>query len=104
MSGGSMNYLFHHIEDASFYVKDEEIKELLSDLAELLHDLEWYESGDYGKEDYDSTLRNFKKKWFGENRNYRLARYITDSLKQMENEVNNILGVTEEEVEHNSPK
>lgn len=91
MSGGSMNYVYHHIEDAADYVKDPEIKDLMKDLANLLHDLEWWDSGDYSRADYEETLANFKKKWFGENRNYRLEKYINESLDNLKVEIGKLL-------------
>ena len=41
MSGGSMDYLCYKIENQLSYVDDLEIKDLMTDLAELMHDLEW---------------------------------------------------------------
>lgn len=52
MSGGSMDYVCFKIENAAGYVSDKEVKDLLMDIAELLHDLEWYDSGDYSKDTY----------------------------------------------------
>lgn len=87
MSGGSMDYIYGRVSDAAYYVHDKEIKELLMDLSNLLHDLEWYESGDYGKDTYLRTLAEFKKKWFKDDRSKRLKSYIDESLKDVKEEL-----------------
>ena len=59
MSGGSMDYFCFRLEEYAHYVDDKEINSLMHDLADLLHDLEWYTSGDYGKETYEKSLKEF---------------------------------------------
>ena len=64
MSGGSYNYEFIRVEDE--YVDkmfDDELNSLMKDLVKLLHDLEWWQSSDYGEEDYRKTVDKFKKKY-----------------------------------------
>ena len=46
MSGGSYNYVFSRVREGADYTQDKEIKALIEDLADLLHDEEWFESGD----------------------------------------------------------
>lgn len=91
MSGGSMNYICFKIEEAADYVTDKEIKDLLIDLAKLMHDLEWYESADYSREPYEKTLMEFKKKWFGDNRNQRLKEYLKATIDEMKKEIEMII-------------
>lgn len=91
MSGGSMNYAFHYLDDMAEYVKDKEIKDLMKDLAELMHDLEWWDSGDYSSSDYYETLDKFKKKWFGDNRNERLKEYLNNTLDEMKWEIEKLI-------------
>ena len=91
MSGGQMDYVCFKIEECIDYVDDKEIKDLIQDLANLMHDLEWYLSGDYGKSDYEKTLFKFKDKWFGENRNKRLKGYITSTLDDMKWEIEKLI-------------
>lgn len=65
MSGGSFDYLFYRVEDS--YVgnmNDIDLNEMMKDLIKVLHDLEWYESGDIGEETYKETVNAFKGKWF----------------------------------------
>lgn len=49
MSGGSHNYVCYNIEnDLCGQMHDRELDDLMKDIAELAHDLEWYDSGDRG--------------------------------------------------------
>lgn len=63
MSGGSLDYVCYKVDDAARYVKDKKVRELLRDVANLLHDLEWAQCDDISEEDYLETLKKFKKKW-----------------------------------------
>ena len=45
MSGGSLDYFYSQLNDHVGDFKDRELDELVSDLAELFHDREWYLSG-----------------------------------------------------------
>lgn len=88
MSGGSMNYAYRHLNDMADYVKDKEVKDLFNDLAELMHDLEWWDSGDYDKSDYLETLENFKAKWFGKDKkSERIKKYVNECLDKLKEEV-----------------
>ena len=94
MSGGSYDYVFCRLDDAAGYTEDKEIKELLRDLAKLLHDEEWYESGDYGRDSYLKSLKAFKKKWFcdSNDRSKRLKGYIDDALEKTKEELYALIG------------
>lgn len=76
MSGGSMDYIFHHVEYAASLTSDQEFAELLRDAAKVLHDEEWYLSYDISKESYLTTLAEFKIKWFCSDRAEQLKGYI----------------------------
>lgn len=91
MSGGHMNYIYRRIEECGKYVDDAEIKDLIIDLAELMHDLEWYLSGDYSQCDYEESLSKFKDKWFGENRNERLREYLTTALDDIKWQIEKLI-------------
>ena len=84
MSGGSHNYAYGTIEDT--YVDemhDPILNEMMRDLVNVLYDLEWWQSGDYGEEKYRETVKEFKEKYF---KNY------NETTKQIIiNEVNKIL-------------
>lgn len=65
MSGGSYEYKYNIIED--YYVGkmfDRELDEMLKDLIDVLHDVEWWQSGDISEEDYRECVTKFKAKWF----------------------------------------
>ncbi len=85
MSGGSRNYLYWKIE--SEYVGkmyDSELNEMVSDIVNLFHDVEWYESGDISEEGYKETVRAFKKKWFGTPREEMVQRAIEKEVGELE--------------------
>lgn len=64
MSGGSFNYEYITIEELYFgEMQDADLDEMMKDLCELLHDLEWWQSGDYNEEDYRKSAKAFKQKW-----------------------------------------
>ena len=94
MSGGSMNYLYSQLEDKSYMLEDRELIEFVEDFAQLLHDCEWYQSGDYDREYYLKSVDAFKKKWlmFSEKRNERLARYINEIYDNAKRECLELIG------------
>lgn len=97
MSGGSYDYMCYRIEE--YYVghmKDMELNDLMKDIGELLHDLEWADSGDISDEDYFKTVTKFKNKWFVQNREGRLKNYIDTQLEEMKKEMYNLIGEREE--------
>ena len=64
-SGGSFDYMYERLE--RYYagkMRDIEMNDLITDLVKVLHDLEWYESGDIDERDYEKSLKEFKDKWF----------------------------------------
>lgn len=64
MSGGSMNYIYSSLEDAADQIPDPELKDLTKDLAKVLHDCEWWLSGDISQGSFRKTAAAFKAKWF----------------------------------------
>lgn len=83
MSGGSFDYLYATIE--STYVgrmEDDELDEMIKDLCEVLHDLEWWQSMDSSEESYRESLSKFKDKWFGK-RDSNLRKRILNQLDKV---------------------
>ena len=93
MSGGSMGYICYRLEEASELTHDIEIRHLLKDLSELLHDEEWAFSCDYSMDTYYKSLAKFKKKWFEQPRRDRLKKYIDDALEQQRKELYLMCGI-----------
>lgn len=91
MSGGYLDYICFKLEGITDRIDDREIKYLVKDLADLLHDYEWWQSGDYGRDSYDKKLKEFKAKWFGDNRNERLKDYLNTALDEVKAEINKLL-------------
>lgn len=75
---------------------DPELDELIKDLAEVLHDLEWWQSGDTVEEDYRRTVRSFKAKWFvTDTRTRNLERIINEKAEKMRAELFEMIGGTD---------
>ena len=92
MSGGAFDYIYGRVAEAADYAEDLEIKDLLNDLADLLYEEEWYESGDTNKEKYIKCLNKFKEKWFGSSRELRLRGYIDEELEKTKISLYNLIG------------
>lgn len=93
MSGGSHCYVCYKIENELVgQMKDAELNDLMVDLVELTHDLEWADSGDICDDDYFETVKKFKQKWFKESRNKRLKSYIDSEFEKTKNELYQMIG------------
>lgn len=96
MSGGSYNYIYCALSnECEGAMHDEEMNDLIKDLCEVLHDLEWWQSGDYGEEDYRKALIKFKEKWFKGSREKRLKEYIDKEISKMNKKLYDLIGVEE---------
>ena len=94
MSGGYFNYANNNLQDKIFTrswtgtrdprddpFHDVEISDIVFDVFELIHALDYYESADYGEGTYRKCLTEFKDKWFGKGaRQKRLLKYIDDAF------------------------
>ena len=85
MSGGSMDYAYYHVREIADIEEDPLIANLLYDLAEYLHDEEWYRSADYGKDQYIEAKRKFKKKWFSEQVD--IKPYVDAEIKKFKHKI-----------------
>lgn len=97
MSGGSYNYIYNKLSvECEGEMHDAEMDDLIKDLCEVLHDLEWWQSGDYSEEQYRETVSEFKKKWFKSDRTSRLIKsYIIDQLDAVKSQLNSLMGEVE---------
>lgn len=78
MSGGHFNYQDSSLKSEMFGwgdkrysdpMEDVELSQMVYELLDLLHDLDWYKSGDTGDENYLEAKAKFKNKWL-RNKNY----------------------------------
>ena len=100
MSGGSYNYIYSRLStECAGEMKDAEMNDLIKDLCEVLHDLEWWQSGDISEEDYRKTLSEFKTKWLGGNREERLKGYIDQQLSVTRCKLYDLIGMPRTERE-----
>ena len=93
MSGGSYNYEYCRVEDE--YVgamHDAELDEMMKDLVEVLHDVEWWQSGDICEDDYRKTVKAFKAKWFDSDRGERLKPIIEREINKIRKELMDMIG------------
>ena len=89
MSGGSFNYICHDVEyRCCGRMRDRELNDMMKDLVEVLHDVEWYVSGDIDWDDYQKTVGAFKQKWFKGDREERYKDYLKQEYEQLVNELN----------------
>lgn len=100
MSGGHFDYLDGRLKDEIFgwadkptnVLEDRELSELVWDVLDLLHEFDWYYSGDTGKETYLEAKAKFKRKWFS-NRGVRIKRTIDTALDEVRAELYETYGV-----------
>ena len=99
MSGGRFNYadgnlkseMFGLVDEPYNVMEDDEISELVWDVLNLIHDLDYYQSGDTCREAYIESKKEFKKKWFG-NRDERLEKIVDKKIERLREEVNEMIG------------
>lgn len=93
MSGGSYSYIYEKLsEECEDRMYDAEMDEMIKDLCKVLHDLEWWQSGDSGEERYRKTTAEFKKKWFKGDRQERLKGYIDSQIGIVRKELYQLIG------------
>ena len=97
MSGGHFNYqdkqlkndMFGYDHEYKNPLEDKEISNLVYDVLTLLHDFDWYKSGDTNEETYLKSKENFKKKWL-RNKKYSqevLTKIIYEETENLKNEL-----------------
>ena len=97
MSGGRYNYIYYKLEEeCKGAMYDVEMNDLIADLCKVLHDLEWWQSGDTSEETYRKTLSAFKKKWFKGDREKRLKEYIDEQISAVRNQLYSLIGEPKE--------
>lgn len=97
MSGGSYGYIYSKLQDeCRGRMYDAEMNDLIADLSAVLHDLEWWQSGDTSEEQYRQTLMEFKEKWFKTDRKERLKGYIDEQIGIVKEQLYNLIGEVSE--------
>lgn len=99
MSGGHFDYkdmglkseIYGWADTPSNVFEDREISELVFDVLDLIHDYDWYISGDTGKETYLKAKVKFKKKWFS-NRGVRVRSIVDEAIEQCKKELYETFG------------
>lgn len=66
--------------------EDREISELIYDVFNLIHDYDWYASGDTGEDDYLEAKSKFKKKWLNNNSD-RAKRIVDKAIEELKEEL-----------------
>lgn len=93
MSGGSYDYTYSRVEDEYVgLMYDAELDEMMKDLVDVLHDVEWWQSSDIGEEDYRKTVKEFKNKWFNSDRSERLKPIIDRKINKVRKELIDMIG------------
>lgn len=100
MSGGSYDYIYSKLSnECEDNMYDAEMNDLIKDLCEVLHDLEWWQSGDTSEERYRNTLTKFKTKWFKGDRQERLKGYIDEQIGIVRSQLYPLIGEPQESEE-----
>lgn len=108
MSGGHFEYLDSRLKDEIFgwtnkptnVLEDRELSELVWDVLDLLHEFDWYYSGDTSKEKYLEAKAKFKKKWLGGNRGVRIKRTIDAAIDEAKTELYETYGIEKDGENH----
>lgn len=93
MSGGSHDYICWKIEQELVgKMRDAELDDLMQDIADLAHSLEWADSGDTSEKSYKEDVKAFKNKWFKGERNERLKGYVDVRIDALRSELIDLIG------------
>lgn len=94
MSGGAFDYIDSQLKSQIFgwankfnnALEDLELSELVWDILDLLHEYDWYTSGDTGEDTWLEGKKKFKDKWFGD-RDERVKRTIDGAIEEARKEL-----------------
>ena len=96
MSGGSYSYIYSTLSmECKGRMYDAEMEDLIEDFCGVLHDLEWWQSGDSSEDHYRNTLMKFKAKWFKGDRKERLKGYIDEQIGIVRSQLYSLIGEPE---------
>lgn len=94
MSGGHFEYrdsalkneMFGWVNKPTNVLEDRELSELTWDLLDVIHEYDWYISGDTRKETYLKAKNKFKKKWLS-NRGVNVRRIVDEAVTELKAEL-----------------
>ena len=100
MSGGYFKYRDATLRDENYgwsdtwhkVFEDREISELIWDILDLIHDYDWYVSGDTNKDTYLKAKADFKNKWFN-NRDVVVKRVVDTAIEEVKAELYETYGI-----------
>lgn len=104
MSGGRFEYLNEQLKETIFscwrgsevpprnVFEDFEITELVWDVLELIHDFDWYASGDTCEETWIKKKTEFKRKWL-DKRGVRVKRIVDTAIDELRAELYKTYGI-----------
>lgn len=103
MSGGRFNFtdagckteIFGWEDKPMNVFEDREISELVWDVFGLIHDFDWYASGDTDKETYLAQKAAFKKKWLN-NKGVRVRHIVDDAIADVRRELYETYGIQDD--------
>ena len=95
MSGEHFNYQDSALKSEVFgwderfrnVFEDREISELVWDVLNLIHDFDWYASGDTIEDDWLKSKSAFKAKWLEVAPEDRIKRIVDDSISEARQEL-----------------
>ena len=101
ISGGRFDYIDSRCKEEIFgywtdkprnVFEDKEISELIWDVFDLIHDYDWYASGDTGEETYLRAKAAFKRKWLKHDEK-RVQMIIDNAIDEVRQELYKTYGV-----------
>lgn len=107
MSGGYFDYQDLTLANAIFdddkhphdVFEDVEITNIVHDVFDLIHALDWYKSGDTSQEDYLKAKNEFKHKWLCQP-TQRTQRIVDTAVTQLKRELYQTFDLPQSEAEH----
>ena len=95
MSGGYWDYADSQLKNDIFGwdgkrkdpFEDKEISDLIRDVFALMHDFDWYKSGDYSEDTYLEAKKAFKEKWLNISEEDRVQRTINEACTSLKKDL-----------------
>lgn len=102
MSGGRFDYkdlalreeIFGYDDKFSNVFEDREISKLVWDVLDLIHEFDWYSSGDTSEKQYLEAKDKFKKKWLESVPEEMVKKIINEVMDEVREELYKTYGVS----------